>query len=58
MVYLQKLHEQHAADGLFVYAIAMHDDVDAARKMNRDMRVTYPVFNGKGSRLGDRYAYG
>jgi hypothetical protein len=58
MVHLQDLHKRYDRDGLFVYAIAMHDDVEAARRMNRELGVTYPVFNGKDSRLGERYAYG
>ncbi|MCK6483107.1 MAG: hypothetical protein L6R00_03095 [Phycisphaerae bacterium] len=58
MVHLQKMHDRYAARGLFVYAIAMHDDDEAARRLNREMGITYPVFQGKGSKLGDRFAYG
>ncbi|NUQ47967.1 MAG: hypothetical protein HUU22_18290 [Phycisphaerae bacterium] len=52
------MHDRYAARGLFVYAIAMHDDDEAARRLNREMGITYPVFQGKGSKLGDRFAYG
>ena len=58
MVYLQKLHERFNKDGLLVYVISMHDDPAAARKLNQEMRVTYPVFLGNGSALAERYAYG
>lgn len=58
MVHLQRLHERFAPDGLFVYAIAMHDDPEVARRLNAELGVTYPVFLGNGSELGERYAYG
>jgi hypothetical protein len=58
MVHLQKFHERFGKDGLLVYVISMHDDAEAARKMNQDMAITYPVFQGTGSAVGERYAYG
>ena len=58
MVHLQKFHERFHKDGLLVYVISMHDDPAAARKLNQDMGITYPVFLGNGSALSQRYAYG
>ena len=58
MVHLQRLHEEHAVDGLFVYAIAVHDRPDEARRLTAEMRLTYPIFEGTGSPLARRYAYG
>lgn len=58
MVYLQKLHERHAEEGLFVFAISMHPDPEEARRITRELGVTYPVFDGTDSELGRRYAYG
>jgi hypothetical protein len=58
MVHLRRFHEAYAGRGLFVYAISMHPDLEAARRLTREMGVTYPVFDGRGSALGERYAYG
>ena len=58
MVHLQQLHEKYAGSGLFVYAIAMAPDLEEARKKTRELGITYPVFLGTGSKLGDDYAYG
>ena len=58
MVHLQKLHERFAADGLLVYAIAMHPDPAVTRRLNHELGITYPVFLGNESELGERYAYG
>lgn len=58
MVHLQKLHEKYAKDGLQVFAIAMVPDVDEAKKLTKDLGVTYPVFYGYGSDLGKTYAFG
>lgn len=58
MVHLQRFHEQYAERGLFVFAIAMAPDPKAAQRMTQRLGVTYPVFLGNGSDLGERYAYG
>jgi hypothetical protein len=58
MVHLQKFHERYADDGLFVYAIAIHPNREAARRTTRELRLTYPIFWGTGSELAERYAYG
>jgi hypothetical protein len=58
MVHLQKFHDTYEADGLFVYAIAMHPSPKDARRMNKELGVKYPVFLGTGSELGKRLAYG
>jgi hypothetical protein len=58
MVYLQKLNQRYSKDGLFVFAISMHPSAETARKVTREMGITYPVLNGNGSDLGKRYAYG
>lgn len=58
MVHLQDFHKRYADEGVCVYALAMHDDPAAARRMNREMGITYPVFLGTGSELGKRFAYG
>jgi hypothetical protein len=58
MVHLQKFHEAHAKDGLLVFAIAMHPDIEVAQKLTRDLGLTYPIFEGMGSDLGRLYAYG
>ncbi len=58
MVHLQKFHEKYAKDGLLVFVIAMQDDVDQARKTTREHGWTFPIFNGVGSTLGEKFAYG
>jgi len=58
MVHLQKFHEEHAKDGLLVFAIAMHPKREVARELTRELGVTYPVFDGLDSDLGRLYAYG
>lgn len=58
MVHLQNFHESHAKDGLLVFVIAMHPEQDVAKRLTRELGVTYPVFNGLGSELGRLYAYG
>ena len=58
MVHLQKFHETYAKDGLLVFAIAMLDEVDDARATTRERGWSFPIFNGVGSSLGDRFAYG
>lgn len=58
MVHLQKFHERYADKGLQVFAIAMHPDAEAARKLTNELKVTYPVFNGYDTELGKQYAYG
>jgi peroxiredoxin len=58
MVQLQKFHENYAKSGLQVFAIAMHPDIETARKLTRELKVTYPVFNGYGTELGKQYAFG
>jgi hypothetical protein len=58
MVHLQKFHERYAKDGLQVFVISMHPDAKEARKLTKELGVTYPVFNGYESDLGRLYAYG
>jgi len=58
MVHLQGLHERYGEDGMFVFAISMSPDRERAREWNRELGLTYPVFDGEGSALGDRLAYG
>ena len=58
MVHLQKLHEKYAKDGLQVFTIAMVPDVEEAKKLTKELGVTYPVFFGHGSDLGKTYAFG
>lgn len=58
MGHLQKLHEKYSKDGVLVFTIAMHPSVEQARALTRQLGVTYPVFNGYGSDLGKRYAFG
>ena len=58
MTYLQKLYQRYSANGLFVFAVAMHPSPEKARALTRELGVTYPVFNGYGSDLGKHYAYG
>lgn len=58
MVHLQRFHEAFEQAGLIVYAICMNPDLDMARERTRELRITYPIFDGKGSEIGDRYAYG
>lgn len=47
-----------AKDGLLVFAVAMLDEVDEARATTREKGWTFPIFDGVGSVLGDRFAYG
>jgi hypothetical protein len=58
MVHLQDFHERHGDEGLLVFAISMEPDREKARTWNRGLGVTYPVFDGHGSALGERLAYG
>lgn len=58
MVYLQKLHERFAKDGLQVFAVAMLPDQEKAAKLNKELGITYPVLFGAGSDVGKRYAFG
>lgn len=58
MVHLQKLHDRYAKDGLFVFAISMMPDAEAARKLNQELGITFPVFDGNESDLGRQYAFG
>lgn len=58
MVHLQKFHEKYAGRGLQVFVLSMHPDATDARKLTKELEVTYPVFNGHGSDLGKLYAYG
>ena len=58
MVHLQAFHEKYGKDGLQVFAICMLDDVESARKTTKAKGWTFPVFDGNGSALGARLAYG
>jgi hypothetical protein len=58
MVHLQKFHEKYAGKGLQVFVISMHPNVEEARRLTRELKVTYPVFNGHGSTVGKLYAFG
>jgi hypothetical protein len=58
MVDLQQFKERSEADGLFVFAISMEPDPEKAKAWNRELGVTYPVFDGRNSELGERFAYG
>jgi hypothetical protein len=58
MVHLQDLHQRYGDEGLFVFAISMAPDPDEARDWNRERGLTYTVFDGHGSELGERLAYG
>ena len=55
MVHLQNFHERHVDEGLFVFAIAMEPDREKARGWNRRLGVTYTVFDGHGSALGQKH---
>ena len=58
MVHLQDLHERYEKDGLFVFAISMAPDAAKAQQGNRELGLSYTVFDGHGSALGERLAYG
>jgi len=58
MVHLQRFHEAYEREGLFVYAIAVHEDRSEAIRLTNEMKITYTVFDGTGSTLQKRYAYG
>lgn len=58
MVHLQAIHEAWSSKGVLVFAIAMHPDAEAARRLTQELKITYPVFQGFGSELGRAYAYG
>lgn len=58
MVHLQKMQQRWGSDGLFVFAISMEPDPAKAKNWNQELAVTYPVFNGHASKLGERFAYG
>jgi hypothetical protein len=58
MVHLQRFHERYGAQGLFVFAISMAPDPDEAREWNRELGLAFTVFDGHGSALGERLAYG
>lgn len=58
MGHLQKFHERYGKEGLQVFAIAMKDELDEARATTKEKGWAYAIFNGVGSELGDRYAFG
>ncbi|HWL94879.1 MAG TPA: hypothetical protein VNT79_15275 [Phycisphaerae bacterium] len=58
MVHLQKFHEKYAKDGLQVFIISMHPERETAVALAKEMKVTYPLFNGYKSDLGKLYAFG
>ena len=58
MVHLQKFHDRFAKDGLLVFAISMMPDAGTARKLNKELGITFPVFDGNKSDLGKQYAFG
>ncbi|MCH9031147.1 MAG: hypothetical protein IIB00_02665 [candidate division Zixibacteria bacterium] len=58
MGHLQSLHEKYSDSGLLVYTIAMHPDPETAKMVTKELGITYPVFLGNGSELGEQYAYG
>jgi len=58
MGHLQKLHDKYGDKGLFVYVIAVHANPKEARRLTRELRVTYPVFEGTQAELTKCYAYG
>ena len=58
MVHLQKFHDRYADKGLQVFVISMHPEVDEAIKLTKELKVTYPVFDGHKSALGKVYAFG
>jgi hypothetical protein len=58
MVHLQRFEGKYGAEGLLVFAISMLGDAEKARSLNAELGLTYPVFDGRRSELGRRYAYG
>lgn len=58
MVHLQNFHERYEKDGLFVFAISMSPGPAEAERWNRELGLDYTVFDGRGSALGERLAYG
>ncbi len=58
MGHLQKLHEKYQKDGLQVFAIGVNEELDKIRKVTRERKWTYAIFNGVGSALATQYAYG
>jgi len=58
MVHLQKFHEKYGGKGLQLFVISMHPEVDEARKLTKELKAAYPVFNGHESTLGKLYAFG
>jgi len=58
MVHLQKFHDRYADKGLQVFVVSMHPELEEARKLTKELKVTYPVFEGYKSALGKAYAFG
>jgi hypothetical protein len=58
MVHLREFHERFAERGLLVFAISMEPEAARARAWNEELGVTYLVWDGHGSELGERLAYG
>jgi len=58
MGHLQKLREKYQKDGLQVFAIGVNEELDEIRKVTREKKWTYAIFNGVGSALATQYAYG
>jgi hypothetical protein len=58
MGHLQKFHEKFAKDGLQAFAIGVNEELDEIRKITREKKWTYAIFNGVGSALAMQYAYG
>lgn len=58
MVHLQRLYEKYEDDGLLAFAIAMAPERDVAERLTRELDITFPIFWGTGSELGEQYAFG
>jgi AhpC/TSA family len=58
MGHLQKFHEMYQKDGLQVFAIGVNEELDEIRKVTREKKWTYAIFNGVDSALAMQYAYG
>jgi hypothetical protein len=58
MVHLQKLQDKYSKDGLLVFAISLHPKAEDARKLAKELGITYSVMQGVGSDLAKQYGFG
>jgi peroxiredoxin len=55
---LEALYEEYRKDAVLVVGVAYRGDIQQAQVVRRRLKVTYPILEGRGSPLADRFAAG